>query len=428
MLRNYDNWKPGLILIGIGFALVGPGRPAEARQDPVVNAAPQEAEQPVVAEGVEVQKRGPVHEAFAEPLVDNPGPGPVVPRQPPDPIQELSPDQKPEGDDVQWVPGSWSWDDDRSDFIWVSGIWRDVPLGRQWVVGYWDQVDGGFRWIAGAWTPIEQDTEQARYLPTPPLSLEAGPNTPRPDGDSVWTAGCWYWHESRYVWRPGCWVAGHADWVPVPPHYVYTPRGCLFVEGYWDHALERRGLLYAPARIDRSVLARTRFAYKPSVRVDTKGKTDQFPVRPRNGHEDFSASGKHHPPIRLRPVHQQDRDQVTAQARALHQFKEQRAQHEARNANTGPLKSDHAPSLPRSPIMSRRQGTGQQQRVSSLGHRPGFAPRPTHSVSDHRVPPSHPGQTVRPSGPPSGGAPVEPRTRSGASLGTPRGIGRRGAR
>lgn len=33
----------------------------------------------------------------------------------------LPPDQKPEGDDVAWIPGYWAWDDERNDFLWVSG-------------------------------------------------------------------------------------------------------------------------------------------------------------------------------------------------------------------------------------------------------------------------------------------------------------------
>ncbi len=38
-----------------------------------------------------------------------------------------APDQKPEGTNVQWIPGYWSWDDERKDYLWVSGFKRDVP-------------------------------------------------------------------------------------------------------------------------------------------------------------------------------------------------------------------------------------------------------------------------------------------------------------
>ena len=99
---------------------------------------------PAAAEaGVQVLTRGPVHEAFAETVTFDPEPGIVVPKAPPAAIEELPPDQKPEGANVTWIPGYWGWDDERSDFLWVSGIWRDLPPGRQWVPGYWGQVRPG---------------------------------------------------------------------------------------------------------------------------------------------------------------------------------------------------------------------------------------------------------------------------------------------
>ena len=98
--------------------------------------------------------RGPIHEAFASPVVHDPDAGPVVPKQPPDPIQEMPPDQKPAGQNIQWIPGYWSWDVSRNDFLWVSGIWRDPPPNSQWVPGYWHQVEGGNQWVPGTWMPI----------------------------------------------------------------------------------------------------------------------------------------------------------------------------------------------------------------------------------------------------------------------------------
>jgi hypothetical protein len=81
----------------------------------------------VPPEGVEVLARGPVHEAFAEPAIRGPRPTPLVPKAPPDAIDELPPDQKPEGDNIQWIPGYWAWDEERTDYLWVSGTWRAVP-------------------------------------------------------------------------------------------------------------------------------------------------------------------------------------------------------------------------------------------------------------------------------------------------------------
>ena len=102
-----------------------------------IRLSPHSRARPVPSKGVQVLTRGPVHEAFAETVTFDPEPGIVVPKAPPAAIEELPPDQKPEGANVAWVPGYWGWDDERSDFLWVSGIWRDLPPGRQWVPGYW---------------------------------------------------------------------------------------------------------------------------------------------------------------------------------------------------------------------------------------------------------------------------------------------------
>ncbi len=77
---------------------------------------PADAEQ-----GVQVLTRGPVHEAFAETVTFDPEPGIVVPKAPPAAIEEVPPDQRPEGANVAWIPGYWGWDDERKRF----------PLGQR---------------------------------------------------------------------------------------------------------------------------------------------------------------------------------------------------------------------------------------------------------------------------------------------------------
>src|SRR5687767_12022691 len=58
---------------------------------------------------VEVQTRGPVHEAYAQPFDATPEPNMAVPKAPPEPIPELPPEERPEGDNVQWIGGYWAW-------------------------------------------------------------------------------------------------------------------------------------------------------------------------------------------------------------------------------------------------------------------------------------------------------------------------------
>src|SRR5205085_10322837 len=48
----------------------------------------------VAEEGVEVLARGPIHEAFAQPLTGKPEPSPIVDKKPPEPIEELPPEAK----------------------------------------------------------------------------------------------------------------------------------------------------------------------------------------------------------------------------------------------------------------------------------------------------------------------------------------------
>src|SRR4029077_5959145 len=139
------------------------------------------------------------HEAFAEPISQKPAASPVVPKQPPDPIEEVPPDQKPEGDNVQWIPGYWDWDQDRNDFIWISGVWRIPPPGEQWVPGHWDQVADGSQWSPGFWDVAEQG--QLEFPPPPPEPLDTSASAPPPAEDSTYVPGNWLWQNTRYVWR-----------------------------------------------------------------------------------------------------------------------------------------------------------------------------------------------------------------------------------
>ena len=170
--------------------------------------------------GAQVLTRGPVHEAFAGMVTFNPTPGIVVTKAPPSVIEEMPPEERPEGDNVTWIPGYWAWDEERSDFLWVSGTWRALPPGRQWMAGYWGQTAQGHQWISGYWA--DATVQETTYLPPPPATVEVGPNIAAPSMDYGWTPGCWMWSQGRYAWRPGYWAQGRADWDWMPSHYVST--------------------------------------------------------------------------------------------------------------------------------------------------------------------------------------------------------------
>ncbi|WP_051327754.1 YXWGXW repeat-containing protein [Desulfatirhabdium butyrativorans] len=217
-------------------------------------------------EGMEVLTRGPVHEAFASVSSNQLEPEPVVPKIVPDPIEELPPDQRPDGDHMAWIPGYWSWDDERADFIWVSGVWRSIPPGRQWIPGYWTIVGNGSQYIHGFWAEIQN--QETVYLSPPPASLESGPNSPQPTIDQVWAPGTWVWYENHYAWQPGYWVPTNPNWIWMPAHYQWTPRGYIFVQGYWDYDLDRRGILFAPVYYSRPVYVRPAYVYTPVIALD----------------------------------------------------------------------------------------------------------------------------------------------------------------
>jgi hypothetical protein len=235
-------------------------------------------------DGVEVLGRGPVHEAFAQPVADQPEPGPIVPKEPPAKIDEAPPEQKPPGDNVRWVPGYWQWDDEKQEFTWVSGFWRKTPPGRTWVPGRYVKKGDGWQWVAGYWQDAAQ--KDAPLLPEPPAPRTTDSSDP-PRLDSLYVPGVWLYINSRYCWRPAYYTDYRPGWVWHPAQYVWTPDGYVFVDGYWDYPLDERGTLFAPVAIDPATLARPGFCYTPAYCVNYDFLPTALFVRPRYRHYYF---------------------------------------------------------------------------------------------------------------------------------------------
>ena len=216
-----------------------------AAQQSVV-PVPEQPPQPnsATGENFQVLTRGPVHEAFAAQMSQKPAAGFRVDQEVPEAIDEIPPETRPEGDNVVWIPGYWHWDNERNDFIWISGVWRNTPPDHRWIPGYWSKNKGQSSWVSGFWTAI--DAAELNYVPEPPESLEAGPSSDPPSSDHFWIPGNWVYRTQRYAWRPGYWAHVHTGYMWVPAHYAWTPHGCLFISGYWDYPFQRRGLLHCP--------------------------------------------------------------------------------------------------------------------------------------------------------------------------------------
>lgn len=214
--------------------------------------------------GVEVQARGQVHEAFASPALERQSASPIVKKKPPEPLNELPPDQKPQGDNVQWIPGYWMWDEDRNDYLWVSGTWRNVPPEKRWVPGYWANADNGFRWVSGYW--MDQSQSQVDLYPEPPEPVEEA--IPDVDvGDQTYVPGTWVYRDNRYWWRPGFRIGLRPNWMWIPASYHWTPGGYVFIDGYWDYDLSHRGIAFAPVYVDFGIRRGPGWYYRPSYAI-----------------------------------------------------------------------------------------------------------------------------------------------------------------
>ena len=268
------------------------------------------AEATVSEEGVEVLTRGPVHEAFAEAVSLTANETLVIDQDPPEPIEELPPDQKPEGENVIWIPGYWAWDDERSDFLWISGVWRAAPPNQEWVPGYWSQDEsGGNFWTPGFW--VSAELEEVAYLPEPPETLEEGPTSEPPTENHIWVPGVWRYQETRYVWRPGYYFEAQPEWVWVPAHYTWCPSGYVFVDGYWDYPLVRRGVLFAPVYYTQPIYRRPSYYYSPSIVINTNILTVHLFTRPRYHHYYFGDYyGDRWAEFGIRPWYHYHRDRV----------------------------------------------------------------------------------------------------------------------
>ena len=222
---------------------------------------------------------GPIHESFADVERHQTGPKVLVTSTPPkslnetkakrerrieDPSLPIKQEAKPKSDQKQkvreqWIGGYWFWELANKRFVWVSGVWRVPPPGQKWTDGYWVRNETGSRWVAGHWKSKTASSDQ--YLPKPPENLDRGPRTPALSDLHFYCPGNWEYLESKspelesvrdgeYVWRAGRWHPHEANWLWIPATYVWTPKGHVYSNGYWDYKFEDRGTAYLSVWFD----------------------------------------------------------------------------------------------------------------------------------------------------------------------------------
>jgi hypothetical protein len=242
---------------------------ATIAQDPPKANPPVDTKPDKLPDGVQIENRGPVHEAFANPGAQTRGglESSAAPKAPPPPVPEIPPDEKPTGANVTWIPGYWQFDTEKKDFIWVSGFYRNAPPGRTWSAGEWKVENGQHRYIPGYWK-LSNESSWRIDLPEPPQSVEAGPNVPAPHNDAQWIPGHWVYRNDNYVWQPGYWGEVEDNMVWTPGQYNYTGSGYRYVTGYWDYCLEDRGLLFAPVFFTRPLWLTPGWAYQPCFGIN----------------------------------------------------------------------------------------------------------------------------------------------------------------
>lgn len=226
---------------------------------------------------------GPIHEAFAQPVERSEFPSVNVRKRPDGPLHDAPAAIKPSTPAAIWIPGYWGWDNRGGDFIWVTGVWRIPPPGMRWVPGYWNQTGDDWQWVRGFWFPHDQP--RLRYLPPPPPPKEE-PDLDELDDDQFAVRGYWTHAGGQYVWNRGFKARRKQGWQWIPTRYTWTPAGSIYLPGFWDYELKRRGLLFGPlpATPEGPVSGAGPVLRAPKLAIDLARLSEVLMARPDYGH------------------------------------------------------------------------------------------------------------------------------------------------
>ena len=73
----------------------------------------------------------------------------------------------------------------------------------------------------------------------------------------------------------------------MPDHYVWTPSGYVFVDGYYDYSVPRRGVVFAPVYFNGRFRTQRGFSYSPSTVINPGVFLSHLFLRPGYGHYYF---------------------------------------------------------------------------------------------------------------------------------------------
>src|SRR5262249_23192800 len=160
--------------------------------------------------------------------------------------------------------------------------WAESGNQWQWVPGFWGEVVAQAQAAPGAEAPVNNVT----YYPEPPAPPVVAPPGAPPAADSFYVPGYYVWAEGRYHCRAGYGARVQPGYVWVGATYRWPPGGYVFIPGYWDVAVARRGVLYAPVVVNRGVVG-VSFVYTPAYAVPDTLVLDTLFVRPACCHYYF---------------------------------------------------------------------------------------------------------------------------------------------
>jgi hypothetical protein len=82
-------------------------------------------------------------------------------------------------------------------------------------------------------------------------------------------------------------MVANPDWLWVPSYYSWTPYGYVYIDGYWDYALARRGYFFAPVYYGPGWVWAPGYRYRPLVVIGGDVLVDHFFCFPRYRHYYF---------------------------------------------------------------------------------------------------------------------------------------------